>query len=173
MKKMLFVCGVVIVLAMVNGCCSNVRKNCVCGVENCECTCIPCRMGKTYVKCFNSSVKAQTEEPKNVEVIQGEDTKTPVTPVENDSVREAITETKTEAQKFHGKVIPTYVEFVLDYASLKNADKAKEKPEKPITMVFTEKDGKILVAGCAGVNRYFGNAVIKKESNYLDSFSIM
>ena len=161
MKKMLVLVLGAVVLALVNGCCSDVRKNCVCGVKDCVCDCDPCRMGWTHVRCFDSyKVKdiAVSEETKAEEAQNA-------TENTNKIIEEAVEETKKEAQVTHVKIIPSYVEFVLEIGSLKGTKEIKEQPEKPITMTFTEKDGKIMVAGCSGVNRYFGNVKIVKENN--------
>lgn len=156
MKKMLVLVLGAVALSLANGCFYS-QKSCVCGTENCTCDCDPCRMGWTHVRCFETynKDKAVVEE---VKVTENSDNLSNV-------VKEAIEETKIEAQKSHLKIIPSYVEFALDYDSLAGVKELKEKPEKAITMTFAEKDGKIIVAGCSGVNRYFGNAVITKESN--------
>ena len=48
--------------------------------------------------------------------------------------------------------------WVLDLSSLQGAEKGWAKPEKTIDFQIFPKDQR--VAGCAGVNRYFGSAVI-------------
>ncbi len=60
------------------------------------------------------------------------------------------------------------VVWVLDLNSLTGADKNWTKPAEPITLTIGS-DGK--VAGCAGVNRYFGNPQLdeKKQSLKLDN----
>ena len=150
MKRILFLSFVVVVLSVINGCCEVKQEN--------NCTCDPCRMGWTHVRCFNT-YKQKAVTPV-ADTVKNEETQKV-----NQVTSEAIKETKEEIQKNHVKAIPSYVEFVLESGSLKGAEQAKEQPEKPITMIFTERDKKIMVAGCSGVNRYFGNIVITKESN--------
>ncbi len=163
MKKMSGLILGAMVLTIANGCCL-LQSNCVaCGKDNCACDCEPCRMQLDYVKCFDADKflndadeKTATSEADAQEVKKAE---------VNQTVQQAVNETKAESQKVHTKAIPSYAEFVLVANSLRGAADIKEQPEKTITMIFAEKDGQVIVAGCSGVNRYFGNAAITKESN--------
>ncbi len=58
----------------------------------------------------------------------------------------------------------TGITWQLDPASLKGVQNPAEKPMQPITLLIAA-DGK--VSGCAGVNRYFGTAVVDEAEEEL------
>lgn len=58
----------------------------------------------------------------------------------------------------------TGITWQLDLSSLKGVQNPGEKPLRPITLLVAA-DGK--VSGCAGVNRYFGTAVVDEEEEDL------
>ena len=57
----------------------------------------------------------------------------------------------------------TGITWQLDLSSLKGVQNPSEKPMRPITLIAA--DGK--VSGCAGVNRYFGTAVVDEAEEDL------
>ena len=58
----------------------------------------------------------------------------------------------------------TGITWQLDLSSLKGVQNPSEKPMRPITLLIAA-DGK--VSGCAGVNRYFGTAVVDEAEEDL------
>lgn len=61
--------------------------------------------------------------------------------------------------------IPRNVEYVLNLHTFEEGDDIKEKPVNPITITLIDLDeGGVQVAGCAGVNRYFGKVVLDENA---------